>query len=112
MGIFLVVLSLFSSRVLGDEGLLNILVEFVQVDIGKHGTRYPSYNVAKKVLAFVYQVAVPRSHLRAAYGDGFRGAPIRCDKRPEEGPFARVPGAFDEQVYPQELQEIGGAEHV
>lgn len=38
--------------------------------------RHASYNVAKKVLGFVYQVAIPRTHLRAAYADGFRGAPI------------------------------------
>jgi hypothetical protein len=38
VGVFLVVLSLLPSGVVGDEGLLNVLVEFVQVDIGKYGT--------------------------------------------------------------------------
>jgi hypothetical protein len=42
VGVLLGVLSLFPSRVLGNEGLLNVLVEFVQVDIGKHGTRNPA----------------------------------------------------------------------
>src|SRR5205807_4419702 len=42
VGVFLVVLSLLPSGVLGNEGLLNVLVEFVQVDIGKHGTRNPA----------------------------------------------------------------------
>ncbi len=73
---------------------------------------HASYNVAKKVLAFVYQVAIPRSHLRASYGDGFLGAPLRCTLRQEEGSFTRGPGARDEQAFSQESQGSGGADHV
>ncbi len=73
---------------------------------------HASYNVAKKVLAFVYQVAIPRSHLRATYGDGFQGAPLCCIKRQEEGSFTRVAGACDEQAFSQEIQDSGGADHV
>ncbi len=73
---------------------------------------HASYNVAKKVLAFVYQVAIPRSHLRASYGDGFQGAPLRCTTRQEEGSFTRGSGVCDEQAFSQEHQDRGGAEHV
>jgi len=73
---------------------------------------HASYNVAKKVLAFVYQVAIPRSHLRASYGDGFQGAPLRCTGHQEEGAFTRVAGESDEQASSQKSQEVGGADHV
>ena len=73
---------------------------------------HASYNVAKKVLAFVYQVAIPRSHLRASYGDGFHGAPLRCKTRQEEGSFTRGSGGCDEQAFSQESQGIGGTDHV
>jgi len=73
---------------------------------------HASYNVAKKVLAFVYQVAIPRSHLRASYGDGFQGAPLRCTTPQKEGSFTRVAGESDEQVTSQESQDGGGADHV
>src|SRR6266849_7575649 len=66
---------------------------------------HASYNVAKKVLAFVYQVAIPRSHLRASYGDGFQGAPLRCKNRQEEGSFTRGSGVCDEQAFSQENQD-------
>jgi hypothetical protein len=71
-----------------------------------------SYNVAKKVLGFVYQVAIPRSHLRASYGDRFQGAPLHCHKRQEEGSFTRGAGASDGQAFWQESQDSGGTEHV
>jgi hypothetical protein len=84
----------------------------VQGDVHQQGRDHASYNVAKKVLAFVYQVAIPRSHLRASYGDGFQGAPVRCKKRQEEGSFTRGSGVCDEQAFSQEHQDRGGAEHV
>ena len=88
------------------------LVEPMQIDVGQESRHHAPYNVAKKVLAFVYQVAIPRSHLRASYGDGFQGAPLRCKKRQEEGSFTRGSGVCDEQAISQENKEIGGADHV
>lgn len=64
------------------------------------------------MLEFVYQVVIPRSHLRASYGDGFQGAPLRCTKHDEEGSFTRVAGESDEQTASQESQERAGADHV
>jgi hypothetical protein len=88
-----------------------IMVIIGPIDAAKlHG--HASYNVAKKVLAFVYQVAIPRSHLRASYGDGFLGAPLRCTPRQEEGSFTRGSGVCDEQAFSQENQDRGGADHV
>ena len=84
----------------------------MKVDVRQNRRGHASYNVAKKVLAFVYQVAIPRSHLRASYGDGFLGAPLRCTTRQEEGSFTRGPGARDEQAFLQESQDGGGADHV
>ena len=79
---------------------------------GEDMVQHASYNVAKKVLAFVYQVAIPRSHLRASYGDGFHGAPLRCTPHREEGSFTWVAGESDEQTPSQEMPEVGGADHV
>ncbi len=64
------------------------------------------------MLAFVYQVAIPRSHLRASYGDGFQGAPLHGYQRHEEGSFTRVLGESDGQTFSQESQDSEGAEHV
>ncbi len=94
------------------ERCFNKCVEFIQVDIRQDRAEHASYNVAKKVLAFVYQVAIPRSHLRASYGDGFQGAPLRCKNRQEEGSFTRGSGVCDEQAFSQENQDRGGADHV
>ena len=80
--------------------------------VGQEGSTHASYNVAKKVLAFVYQIAIPRSHLHASYGDGFQGAPLRCTGHQEEGAFTPVAGASDEQASSQESQAVGGADHV
>ena len=104
--------SQFPLVVFGKKYSLDKLVQFVQVNIGKNWTAHASYNVAKKVLAFVYQVAIPRSHLRATYGGGFQGAPLRCTKRQEEGSFPRGLGVCDEQAFSQEKQGSGGADHV
>ncbi len=101
-----------SSIVVWKEHVFDIVIKFVQVDIAEYWRDHASYNVAKKVLAFVYQVAIPRSHLRASYGDGFQGAPLRCTTRQEEGSFRRDSGVCDEQAFSQENQDSGGAEHV
>ena len=95
-----------------DQVGLHEVVKLVQVDIAEDGRNHASYNVAKKVLAFVYQVAIQRSHLRATYGGGFQGAPLRCTKRQEEGSFTRGSGACNEQACSQEKQDGGGADHV
>src|SRR5712691_6320703 len=100
---------LLSPVVLWHENGFDKLVQFVQVDIAENGAAHASYNGAKKVLAFVYQVTIPRSHLRASYGDGFQGAPLRCQKRQEEGSFTRGSGECDEQAFSQESKDSGGA---
>lgn len=104
--------SSLPSVVFGKQDCFDKLVQFVQVDIAEYWTAHASYNVAKKVLAFVYQVAIPRSHLRATYGGGFQGAPLRCTKRQEEGSFPRGLGVCDEQAFSQEKQGSEGADHV
>jgi len=78
---------------------------------------YPSYNVAKKVLEFEYQEEIPRHRLRAAYGDGFKGAPLRCQLS-GEGIFPPDARTCDGQA-PQalsisglEASTIGGTCHV
>ena len=72
-----------STRVLGDELRLDELVEPRQVDVAENWTNYASYNVAKKLLEFEFKEEIPRSRLRAVYGDGFRGAPLRCSSAGE-----------------------------
>jgi len=59
---------------------------------------YASYNVAKKLLEFEFKEEIPRTRLRAGYGEGFLGAPVRCSPSGE--------GAF-----PQEQQHDNGIEH-
>ena len=53
-------------------------VMFYQRKVPEQVRLHASYNVAKKVVEFEYQEEIPRSRLRAAYGDGFKGAPLRC----------------------------------
>ncbi len=78
---------------------------------------HASYNVAKKVIEFEYQEEIPRSRLRAAYGDGFKGAPLRCQSS-SEGTFPQDAGMRDEtatqalSTLSQEDHLIGGACHV
>jgi hypothetical protein len=81
---------------------------------------HASYNVAKKVVEFEYQEEIPRHRLRAAYGDGFQGAPLRCQSS-GEGVFPLDAGTCDGQATqaPQalsisglEASAIGGARHV
>jgi hypothetical protein len=78
---------------------------------------HASYNVAKKVVEFEYQEEIPRSRLRAAYGDGFKGAPLRCqlsgegafppDARTCDGKATQAPSSLS-----QEDNFIGGSHHV
>ena len=72
---------------------------------------HASYNVAKKVLEWEFKEEIPRSRLRAAYGEGFKGAPLRCD-RPSEGAFSRDATARDAQACSQAAQVSGGQHHV
>ena len=77
-------------------------------------TIHASYNVAKKVLEFEYQEEIPRSRLRAAYGDGFQGAPLRCQLS-GEGLFPQDAATCDgkaTQALSQEDNPIGGSRHV
>ncbi len=83
----------------------------MQRDIGEEGANHPSYNVAKKVLEWEFKEEIPRSRLRAAYGEGFKGAPLRCDS-PSEGAFSRDNTARDVQACSQEAQTAGGCYHV
>ncbi len=78
---------------------------------------HPSYNVAKKVVEFEYQEEIPRYRLRAAYGEGFKGAPLRCqlsgegafppDARTCDGKAAQAPSSLS-----QEDHFSGGSHHV
>jgi hypothetical protein len=74
--------------------------------------RHASYNVAKKVLSFVYQIAIPRAQLCAAYGDGFHGAPLDCNVHQAEETGMRDPGAHHDQTRSQATDDVGGAHHV
>src|SRR5437588_6978094 len=68
---------------------------------------HSSYNVAKKVLEFEFTAEIPRIHLRASYGDGFKGAPLTC-----EGSLTRNPGELDDQAAKKEVHALGGPRHV
>src|SRR2546423_1515840 len=70
------------------------LIEPMQIDVCKQGRGHASYNVAKKVVEFEYQEEIPRSRLRAAYGEGFKGAPFRCQSS-GEGHFPQDAGMCD-----------------
>ena len=78
---------------------------------------HASYNVAKKVLEFEYQEEIPRYRLRATYGDGFKGAPLRCQSS-GEGLFPQDAGTCDgtaSQAFSalsQEGKRTGGSRHV
>src|SRR5205085_9471350 len=93
------------------------LIQLVQIEIGKQGAEHASYNVAKKVLEFEYQEEIPRHRLRAAYGDGFKGAPLRCQVS-GEGTFPPDAVTCDGQATqalatpPQEVPCSGGSCYV
>jgi hypothetical protein len=66
------------------------------------------------VIEFEYQEEILRSRLRAAYGEGFKGAPLRCQLL-SEGPFPQDAGVCDGQAtqpHSQENHETGGSRHV
>ncbi len=86
----------------------------MQVDIREDWADHASYNVAKKVIEFVYQEEIPRSRLRAAYGDGFKGAPLRCQVSGEgtNPQDARMCDGEATQALAHEDKRIGGACHV
>jgi hypothetical protein len=75
---------------------------------------HASYKVAKKVVEFEYQEEIPRSRLRAAYGDGFKGAPLRCQSS-GEGRSPQDAGTCDGKVTqssPLKDKSTGGPCHV
>jgi len=89
----------------------------MQCNIRQKWGNHASYNVAKKVIEFEYQEEIPRSRLRTAYGDGFKGAPLRCESSSE----ARFPqdagmcdGTATQDLSPltQEEHGTGGTHHV
>src|SRR2546425_12281166 len=103
-----------SSRIRWNEHGFDKLVQFIQIQIGEDGTEHASYNVAKKVIEFEYQEEIPRSRLRAVYGDGFKGAPLRCQLS-GEGTIpqdARMCDGEATQALAQEDERIGGSCHV
>jgi hypothetical protein len=79
----------------------------MQGDIHEQRRRHASYNVAKKVLEFEFTAEIPRIHLRASYGDGFKGAPLNC-----EGSLTRNPGELDDQAAKNEMHVLGGTRYV
>ncbi|GHO72450.1 hypothetical protein KSD_02210 [Ktedonobacter sp. SOSP1-85] len=89
----------------------------MQCDVGQQGGRYFSYKVAKKVIEFEYQEEIPRQRLRAAYGDGFKGAPLRCQVS-GEGAFPQDATTCDgtatqaHSPLAQEAKNPGGSRHV
>ena len=103
--------------VLWDEDCFYKRIQLLEQDVGEERTDHPSYNVAKKVLEFEYQEEILRSRLRAAYGDGFQGAPLRCQSSGEglftqdaatcDGTATQAPSSLS-----QENNHIGGSCHV
>lgn len=89
----------------------------MEVDVREDWAGYASYNVAKKVVDFEYQEEIPRYRLRAAYGDGFKGAPLRCQSS-DEGAFPQDAGTCDGTTpqaltsSTQEVLVVGGSHHV
>ncbi len=63
------------------------------------------------MLEWEFKEEIPRSRLRAAYGEGFKGAPLRCQQRGEEA-FTRDETTGDAQVCSQKAQAVGGRHHV
>jgi hypothetical protein len=59
------------------------------------------------VLEFEFTAEIPRTSLRANYGDGFKGAPLNC-----EGSLTWDPGELDGKAAKQEAHIVGGSCHV
>jgi hypothetical protein len=60
--------------------LLDKLVQSVQYQVGKNGAEYALNNVGK--LPIIIETVIPRTQLRASYGQGFGNAdkpPSRVD---------------------------------
>jgi hypothetical protein len=117
VGVWLVRFSSLPPGVLWDENGFDKGIELVEQDIGKDRADHASYNVAKKVVEFEYQEEIPRYRLRAAYGDGFKGAPLRCQVSGEGG-IPLDAGIYDGQatqalsISRQAASAIGGSHHV
>jgi hypothetical protein len=95
------------NMLLVGEGFSDFRFDAMQGDIHEQRADHPSYNVAKKVLEFEFTAEIPRIHLRASYGDGFKGAPLTC-----EGSLTRNPGELDGQAAKKEMHVLGGTRHV
>jgi len=63
----------------------------VQRNVRQQGAQQSSYNIAKRSVEFA--VTIPREHLRAGYGQGFRGAPLQSDTEAGRSPQGR-PGGY------------------
>jgi hypothetical protein len=115
--VFPLLFSFLPFVVLWHEFYFYKPVEFRKQDIGEDRAENASYNVAKKVLEFEYQEEIPRHRLRAAYGDGFKGAPLRCQVS-GEGAFPPDAGMCDGKAtqtlatFPQKVPCSGGSCHV
>ncbi len=86
-------------------------VKLVQEHIGQDRATYASYNVAKKLLEFEFKEEIPRTRLRAGYGQGFLGAPVRCSPS-AEGAFPQEQQHDDGTERSQDPQVCRGADHV
>ena len=83
----------------------------VQRDVQQQWANYASYNVAKKLLEFEFKEEIPRTRLRAGYGQGFLGAPVRCSPS-AEGAFPQEQQHDDGTERSQDPQVCRGADHV
>jgi hypothetical protein len=86
-------------------------IKFVQVDITEYGTAHASYNVAKKVVGFEFEERIPRTRLCSAYGDGFKGAPLRCTPQSQDA-LPRDSNIGDENSISQQPRATGDPHHV
>jgi hypothetical protein len=68
-------------------------------------------NVAKKLVEFELKEDIPRSRLCAAYGEGFKGAPLCCHPS-GEGAFPRDGMEPHGDQARQNSHPVGGAQHV
>jgi len=73
--------------------------------------RHASYNVAKKVVGFEFEERIPRTRLCSAYGDGFKGAPLRCTPQSQDA-LPRDSNIGDENSISQQPQATGGPHYV
>ena len=115
--VFPIFFSFLPFVVLWDEFCFYKPVQFGEQNIGEDRTEHASYNVAKKVVEFEYQEEIPRHRLRATYGDGFKGAPLRCQTS-DEGVLPLDAGMYNGHatqalaISAQEVPCSGGSCHV